>query len=394
MRSSVTLRNPGVQYRTDVSADGVSQLDIPALNSLALRSLVSLFDAKEQLFSERVTLRTDGFHREGTSRKCTTIALLGLHRLAESGGTQPFDIESIRDVLFQDRSWVKSAEDLGLLTWFVAQCLPDRLETVLNEFDFERTLTTYADARQGRTAGLAWFLTGIAHARLACPGALRDVTDVAVDVYHALQENQGCRGLFGHATAAEFPRRALYNRFGTFTDQVSAIYALSMFARAFQIDEPLESALACANSVCALQGNLGQWWFLYDKHTGRVVSQYPVLSVHQDGAAPCVLLALEEATGRSFQQAILKGLSWINGANEIGVDLRSQDRSLIWDSIGSEERFAKYWDAARSFVNISRPGPAGNLKIRYEARPDHFGWLLYAFGKFGLPDSRSFAAHA
>jgi hypothetical protein len=22
--------------------------------------------------------------------------------------------------------------------------------------------------------------------------------------------------------------------------------------------------------------------------------------------------------------------------------------------------------------------------MRYQARPDHFGWLLYAFGKFGL----------
>jgi len=26
-----------------------------------------------------------------------------------------------------------------------------------------------------------------------------------------------------------------------------------------------------------------------------------------------------------------------------------------------------------------------HLRIHYEVRPDHFGWLLYAFGKMGLP---------
>jgi len=130
---------------------------------------------------------------------------------------------------------------------------------------------------------------------------------------------------------------------------------------------------------------MGQWWFLYDKRACRVANRYPVFSLHQDGIAPVGLLALEEATGQSFHGSIYKGLSWAAGVNEIGDDLRNLDRGLIWDSIEPRRRIANYWEAGLSFMNISREPQVESLRIRYEARPDHFGWLLYAFGRFGLP---------
>lgn len=376
------VSNSSARERTEVPTNVDSQPDVRVLNSLALRSLISFFNEKEQLFSRRVTLTRDGFRWDETSRKRSIIAFLGLHRLAESGGTELFDLTAIQESILRETSWVKSAGDLGLLIWFVAVCFPERLEIAFKEFDFENALAIYPDGRQGRTTGLAWFLTGVAHARLASPS--QDLVDVAVDAYRMLQDNQGEDGIFGHAGSSGFPREMLYSRLGTFSDQIFAIYALSMFARAFQIEEPLESALRCANSVCALQGEMGQWWFLYDKRTNRVVNRYPVFSAHQDGTAPCGLLALEEATGRSFHKSIFKGLSWITGANELGNDLRSPDRAFIWDSIGPKGRLAKYWKSGLGFMNIFRQTGVDNLRIRYEARPDHFGWLLYAFGKFGL----------
>src|SRR5271166_3500268 len=132
-----------------------SHLDIPALNALALRSLVSLFEEREKLFSRRVTLTEDGFRRERTSRKRTIIALLGLHRLAESGEAPPVDVASIRDAILQDTSWVRSVGDLGLLTWFTAECAPERIEVLLNELDFGQSLVRYADGRNANTRGLA-----------------------------------------------------------------------------------------------------------------------------------------------------------------------------------------------------------------------------------------------
>ncbi len=386
MSSRPLVRTASLGQRIQAHAGfSVIHPDIPALNALALRSLVSLFEEKEKLFSRRVTLTKDGFHREGTSRRRTIIALLGLQRLAESGEAAPVDVASIRDVVLGDTSWIRSVGDLGLLTWFTAECAPERVGTLLNELDFGKALETYSDGRQARTRELAWLLAGIVHARLAYPGMVPDLTDIAVDTYHLLQENQSEGGIFGHAAFPSFFQRTCCNRFGTFEDQIYAIYALTSFAKAFQIEEPLESALRCANAVRSLQGEMGQWWFLYDKRASRVVNRYPVLSQQQDGIAPLGLHALGEATGQSFEESIYKGLSWITGANELGRDLRNQDRACIWDAIGPRRRITNYWEAALSFMNSPPVMQAESLGIRYEARPDHFGWLLYAFGRFGLP---------
>lgn len=365
------------------------QPDIPSLNALALGSLRSLFDEKEHLFVERITLRQSGYRRAAISRKQTIIALLGLHRLAGLDEAQPFDLVTIREVAFQDRSWVKTAGDLGLLTWFAAECFPDRLGVVFEEFDFENALTIFADGREARAEGVAWFLAGIAHAAIARRETLSRLTDVAADSYRLLQENQGPTGIFGHSGLARFPLRTASRRYGMFSDQISAIYSLSMFAKAFEVNEPLESALACANTMCALQGDLGQWWFLYDKQACRVVKHYPVLSPHQDGTAPLGLLTLAEVTGRGFQKAIAKSLSWVGGANELGSDLRDFDQEFIWDSIEPTSRLPRYRGTVLDYLIPFRKTDANSLRIRCEARPEHFGWLLCAFGKIGLPRAAS-----
>lgn len=370
---------------TDSRSEAPAPPDVRALNSLAVRSLSALFDEKSQLFSQRIVLSKEGFHREPVSRRNTIIALLCLGRLNETGYPSPFDIGAIQKAVLDDQGWVKSLNDLGLLLWFASSCCPDRLPAILERFDFENALSKYQDGREASTAALASFLTGIASAEGS--NGRGDLTDLAVDCYHLLQNNQGHSGLFGHAGAAPFPKRTSFRRLGTISDQMSAILALATFAKAFEIEEPLESALACANSVCSLQGELGQWWFLYDRGTGRVVGRYPVRSLHQYGAAPSALLALARATGQNFDKAICRGLSWISGGNELRDDLRNVDRMFIWDSIGPNSRLARCWEAVLAFLNPAHRMAPTRLGIRYEARSDHFGWLLYAFGAEGLAEA-------
>lgn len=361
-------------------------IDIPALNALALRSLAALFEPRESLFRRSLTWNGIGFQQEQTSRRRTLIALLGLEHLEEAGCDHPFDLAAIRDVLLAGTDWVQSVGDLGLLTWFTSVFAPERLCGLFDEFDFNRAIESYPDGRIAQTRGLAWFLAGISHARLAdAPATVPDLTDVAAHVYHLLLENQAESGLFGHAAHSGLLWRACPKRFGTFSDQIHAIYALATFTRAFQIEEPLEPALNCANSICALQGRLGEWWYLFDKRTCRVVNRYPVLSCHQDGTAPVGLLALGELTRHSFHQPIYKGLSWVAGVNALEKDLRSLDRGLIWDSMRVESRAGNYWEKALGLMNISHAEKVGSLGICFEARPDHYGWLLYAFGRLGLP---------
>jgi hypothetical protein len=331
-------------------------------------------------------------HREGNSPKRTVIALLGLSRLSESKEALPFDVGSMHDAVLGDTSWVKSLGELGLLAWFAAECEPDRLRNLFRQFDLDKALETHREGREASTSGLAWFLAGISHARLAGARTLPDLTDVAVDAYHLLLENQSEGGIFGQAA---FPRWLEWARcrFGTFRDQIFAIYALSIFARAFEIEEPLAPALNCANAIRSLQGDRGEWWFLYDKGACRVVNRYPVFSWQQNGTAPVGLLALGEATGQSFHEPIYKGLSWDIGSNQVGDALEGQHHDLIWDSIRPRRKAAKYWEAAFSLANISHNQKEEHLSIRYEARPDHFGWSLYAFGREGLPKKWPMSGH-
>jgi hypothetical protein len=354
--------------------------------------LLSLFDHKTKLFSESATLTESGLRRAKVSRRQTAIALLGLERLASSGATHPFDVGSIQDALWNDTRWVTSIEDLGVLTWFAAECCPDRLASLFCDFDFSSAATTYPDAREASTTALAMFLTGIAHARLACPSMSLELTDVAVETYHLLEDNQSEGGIFGHAAFPKYLPQFLCRRFGTFSDQIFSIYALSTFARAFQIEEPLGSALNCANALRDLQGEMGQWWFRYDGRACRVVNRYPVLTLNQDGLAPLGLLAVGESTGQSFEDAIYKGLAWTAGANELNDDLRDLDRRLIWDSIEPIAQAPSYWEALTNLARVSREPQSADVVIRYEARPDHFAWMLCAFGRHGLPKTMSATA--
>ena len=359
--------------------------DTRALNALALRSLLSLFDEEENLFVQCHSQTENGFQREETSRKHTIIALLGLHHLAGSGEALPMDVSAIRETVLANTDWVKSLKDLGLLIWFMAECCPERLGRLLNNSSLEKALSDYSDSRQASTGGLSWFLAGIAHAHLACSRSIPDLTDVAVDTYHLLEGNQSGSGIFGHSASAGFLKRNLLNRTGTFADQMYAIYAFTIFARAFQIEEPLDSALRCANSIRALQGALGQWWFLYDTRSSQVVNRYPLFSLHQDGIAPLALLALEDATGQSFHESVYSGMSWVDRPNELNEDLLNLDHRLIWDSIWPKRRISSYWERSLGFLNISHKPQIQSLRIQYATRADQLGWMLYAFGREGLP---------
>jgi len=368
--------------------NGDAQIEILALNSVALRSLACLYNEEKKLFCHSIALTRSGLRREGTSWKGTVIALLGLQHLAESGDALPIDIAPIREFILEETSWVKSVGELGLLTWYTAVCAPDRVEALLRKFDCRKTIESYTDSRTAEARGLSWFLAGLAHARLACPRLLPELTDIAVETYHLLQDLQSENGIFGHGGPEGFVGQIFRNRYGTFADQIHAIYALSTFAQAFEIEEPLEMALNCANAMCAQQGELGQWWFRYDRQRGCVASHYPVCSAHQDGLAPMALLTLEEATGQNFHKQIWKGLKWIAAQNELAADLRGPNQVMIWDSIEPRRRVAEYWETACNYLHVSSEPQVKNLTIRYEGRPQHFGWLLYAFGKLGTSNTR------
>lgn len=137
-----------------------------------------------------------------------------------------------------------------------------------------------------------------------------------------------------------------------------------------------------AEKMCELQGPMGEWSWHYDSVTGRVVSRYPVFSVHQHAMGPMMLFAASEATGIDFSSAIHKGLAWISN-NELRQDFVEPSLGLVWRCIYLD-RLDAWTDAALRFMQL-RQGPvsASRLKVRYECRPYELGWLLYAFASEG-----------
>jgi hypothetical protein len=346
-----------------------------------------MFDADKQLFCHRLLCTEQGIVREGLSPRYTIMTLLGLRELELAEMDSPFDTQAIYESFIRDTKWIQGIGDLGLLLWLTATFDPDQLGGLLSTFNCETALDRYSDAREGRTMELAWFLSGLAHAAEACPKLVRTLTDLSVETYHRIEENQGEYGLFGHMSTKKSLRGRLRGRIGSFADQVYPIYGLSKFAKAFDVEDPLGPALECATAICGAQGKSGQWWWLYDAQSGRVSSRYPVYSVHQHGMAPMCLFAVEKATGQSFRDPIYQGLRWIYGENELGIDMRDSAASLIWRCILPENRQAKFWEMALSVLRPTNwDGQMRSLEVLHEERPYEFGWLLFAFSRNSLAE--------
>ena len=226
---------------------------------------------------------------------------------------------------------------------------------------------------------LSWFLAGVSHAAIARAAGSELLSALAFETHRLVAHNLGEHGIFSHHTKGANLADRMRARVGAFADQVYPIYAFSRFAHAFSVEEAAKDALRCALAICRWQGPLGQWWWHYDAVTGKVISQYPVFSVHQAGMAPMALFAVSQASGADFSTNIYHGLRWIYGANELNFDFRDSGANLIWRSIYAR-RYRRYWRPLAARMGIrEKPLPHSSLAVLHEAWPYEIGWLLYAF---------------
>jgi hypothetical protein len=354
------------------------QATVDRLVDLAVKGLPPMFDRGRKLFCEKLKKTDPGLIQEGLSQRYTMMALLGLHRYGEAGGTSFLSSAAVLDTLFADLSWIQDIGDLGLLLWLCGVAAPDRLAKLGEQLPIANALSTYPSAKTEATMELAWFLTGLSYWGSAFPKQRPELEGLALATYGRLKGNQGKRGFFGHLCTSSSWRGMARGRIGSFADQVYPIYAMTQFARAFGYEEAGCRALSCARAICAAQGALGQWWWHYDSLGGEVVEGYPVFSVHQHAMGPMALFALGEATAEDFIPWIYRGLQWVNGKNELKVNMEDDNAKLIWRcQFRRRSRLMKYF----SFAIASGEGEfqaAEDLEVLYECRPYELGWLLYA----------------
>jgi hypothetical protein len=382
MSAPTSLNSPASMQHHSAQQSAPTTSDVQDLLRFAAAGLVAMFDKDKQLFCHRLLTTKQGLIREGMSPRYTVMTLLGLKELELAGGDLPLDIRSIYTSFVRDTKWIQGIGDMGLLIWLVAAFNPDHLNGFLHALNYETALDRFSDAREHHTMELAWFLSGLAHAAEACPKLVGALTEVAMKTYHRMAENRGQHGFFSHKGRKNSLSGRLRGHIGSFADQVYPIYAMSKFAKAFHLAEPLGTALTSATAICRAQGKSGQWWWLYNARNARVSSRYPVYSVHQHGMAPMCLFAVEDTTGQSFREPIYKGLRWIYGHNELSLDMRDANQTLIWRGIFSGNRWTKFWEIGMSAIRpTNHDAQVRSLEVLYEQRPYEFGWLLFAFSR-------------
>jgi hypothetical protein len=353
--------------------------DTSELCDLAAAGLVEMLDPQRQIFCEIYNRTEKGMIRERLSPRYTMMTLLGLHRHERHGQRSPVSIAPVLDTLLHDTGWISGAGDLGLLLWTCAELVPERLPEVYHEVGAQGALARFSDGRQGLTMEVALYLTGIASCYLAGYSDLPGLAEQAAAARQILEDSCGVSGIYGHLSRKSSSVAYVRGRIGSFADQVYPTIAFARLSQALHDDKARQMALRTAEKMCELQGSLGEWCWRFDSVSGRVVTRYPVYSVHQHAMGPMMLFAVSEATGCDFSDAIYKGLAWISGNNELHRDLVEPSLGLVWRSIylGPIEICA---DAALRLLRFrSGTADASRVRVRYECRPYELGWLLYAF---------------
>jgi hypothetical protein len=342
---------------------------------LAIRGVDAMYDQENRLFCHRLQRTPSGNIREGVSPRYTVMTLLGLLRAEAAGYQSRVDIFDTVDALYRNTEWVDNIGDLGLLLW-LSSVSSRGLDSFYARFDLENALQHYSDSRKRLTMELAWFLTGLTYASRTAQKQPPYIESLAQQTYTLLQSNQGKDGIFGHLAKWKSLAGAVRGHVGSFADQVYPIIALAHFGETFGVKEALQNSLQCANTICRLQGPLGQWWWHYDSTTGRVAGHYPVYSVHQHAMAPMALFAAQDAGNADFREQIYKGLEWIDGANELQQSLEDKSANLVWRCIRPPQSASKL---GKLSALVGQERTPGTLSILHECRPYELGWLLYAF---------------
>jgi hypothetical protein len=236
---------------------------------------------------------------------------------------------------------------------------------------------------------LSWIIQGLVT-------LIKHHSATANEVNHVLKEaHKRLIGLYDTNTKLFYRhdikdfKHAISRSITSFADQVYPILALAHYGKHFKDARSIDIAASVADSLCQLQGPNGQWWWHYDVKKGTVAEEYPVYSVHQDSMAPLALIAVDEAAGTDHSDHIKKGLMWLSGENELGVQMISLENHMIFRDIHRREipKMYRILRGSLSFVGLTKLHQfMGKNMFGYilnmECRPYHPGWILFSWAEY------------
>ncbi len=244
----------------------------------------------------------------------------------------------------------------------------------------ERLRALHPETGAHPTVELAWVVAALT----LDAGAADDLRDAAVR--RLLASFDPKIGVFPHVIGGDRQNK-IASHVSCFADLVYPTQALAFYGQHTGSAEALYASRACADYMCRMQGPDGQWWWHYDYRTGKVLERYPVYAVHQDSMAPMALFAAAEATGQSYDDAVRRGLLWLQSSPELQAGtLLDEGADLIWRKVARREpnKLSRYANALASRIGKNLRVPGLDLlfpprTVDYEDRPYHLGWVFYAF---------------
>jgi hypothetical protein len=347
---------------------------IRQLVEVSREGLPRMYRSEERTFVHSLRRQSDGrLTPVGVSLRYGAIVLRGAQWLDEEGQRQILGGESAAEFcerLVRSIDEKTNLGDFALVTWNAADSGHPETQRLVE------LLAKRAEREAGAfTIEIAWALSALSAAHeIAADGARR----VCSRLLNALP---GELGVFPHQVDGS--AGLFRSHVGSFADQVYPIQALSRFHRVSGDSRSLTVANRCAETICRLQGPLGEWWWHYDVRTGGVVEGYPVYSVHQDSMAPMTLLDLAEAGGTDYADEIRRGLLWLQHTPSVDRSLIDEANLVIWRKLARREpsKFVRKLNAVTSSFSPNLRLPMLDtlfppVSVDWESRPYHLGWVL------------------
>lgn len=346
-----------------------------------------MFLDERGLFAFRLRREGNRDRLEGVSPRYTAIVLIAA--VTESPDVvntilKGRDVRTVCDHLIDAVTGTKEIGEAALALWAARLHGHDRAREAL---ECMRAI----DPVEGRwpTVEVAWCLTALTASAESKDNARDEslATRIAARLLASFHRESG---LFSHWPSGA-SGGGLRAHVACFADLVYPIQALSSFHQATGAETAIDAARRCVATMCALQGQRGQWWWHFDVRTAKVVERYPVYAVHQDAMGPMALFAFEDATGEGHHDAVRRSIEWLMTPAEIKRSLVDSDADVIWRKVARREpgKLSRSAQALASRLHPSLRAPLTDtifppVRIDFETRPYHMGWILHAFSESRL----------